>query len=256
MSRGPGDRALRAAIRPVGPGHSAGLRPGPTGVPRHRHRAPRDAGGGGRPIAKDAPDLYAALATAPFDNADRTARRSDPRQEDAGRIAVVRVLGAGRDQGQAARPAGKPGAKAATPGPRRAAGPARQGPRLPGRRACSLPRPTRSCGSRAAPATGGNAQIVKILAATVAADPRGGRQTEGPHRRPGRGPGRRGGRHPAAGRVRRRGGRDRPAARCAGSRTGPTSTWSWWTTTSSIRCCPTCCRNSGPTAGPAPCRSW
>ena len=69
---------------------------------------------GGRPIAKDAPDLYAALATAPYEQLTELLEEAIRDKKTAVVFNVTRVLGAGGNPGGA--PAGKPGAKAAGPG--------------------------------------------------------------------------------------------------------------------------------------------
>src|SRR5262249_30033722 len=73
------------------------------------HHAIR-AGGGGK-LARTAPDLHAALATAPFDLLSDLLEDAIRAKKSAVVLAVVRVLGE-RTEGKAARPPGKVGPKA------------------------------------------------------------------------------------------------------------------------------------------------
>ena len=124
---------------------------------------------GGRPVAKDAPDLYAALATAPFEQLAELLEEAIRDKKTAVVLNVTRVLGA-REEAKASRPAGRPGPKATTPD---------RGQR-PGLLVKALDYPDARVQFAAADALlrapgdvdhGRHAQIVKILAAAVAADP-------------------------------------------------------------------------------------
>jgi CheY-like chemotaxis protein len=127
---------------------------------------------GGRPVAKDAPDLYAALATAPFELLTELLEESIRDKKTPVVYNVVRVLGH-RDEARASRPAGKPGPKAATP----------ERELRPGLLVKALDYPDARVQFAAADALlrvsgnsnhGRHAQIVKILAAAAAADPEEG----------------------------------------------------------------------------------
>lgn len=124
---------------------------------------------GGRPVAKDAPDLYAALATAPFEQLTELLEEAIRDKKTAVVFNVVRVLGA-REEAKASRPVGKPGAKAMTA----------EREQRPGLLVKALDYPDARVQFAAADALlrvpgvanhGRHAQIVKILAAAVAADP-------------------------------------------------------------------------------------
>jgi CheY-like chemotaxis protein len=126
-------------------------------------------GGGGRSLAKVAPDLYAALATAPFAMLSDLLDESMRDKKTPVVLAVVRILGE-RTEGKASRPVGKPGEKAATP----------ERDLRPGLLIKALDYPDPRVQFAAADAIlkvpgtaahGRNAQIVKILAATVAGNP-------------------------------------------------------------------------------------
>ncbi|HEX3152068.1 MAG TPA: hypothetical protein VHR66_28600 [Gemmataceae bacterium] len=126
-------------------------------------------GGGGRSLAKVAPDLYAALATAPFATLSDLLDESIRDKKTPVVLAVVRILGE-RTEGKASRPVGKPGEKAATP----------DRDLRPGLLVKALDYPDPRVQFAAADAIlkvpgagahGRNAQIVKILAATVAGNP-------------------------------------------------------------------------------------
>src|SRR5438046_690657 len=67
--------------------------------------------GGSRKLARTAPDLHAALATAPFDLLSDLLEDAIRAKKSAVILAVVRVLGE-RTEGKAARPPGKAGPKA------------------------------------------------------------------------------------------------------------------------------------------------
>jgi CheY-like chemotaxis protein len=123
-------------------------------------------GGGGRPLAKTAPELHAALATAPFSLLAELLEESIRDKKSAVVLAVVRVL-AERNEARAGHSGGKAGEKAAAstrpsllvraldyPDPHVQFAAADALLRIPG-----------------APTHGRNSQIVKILAAAVAADP-------------------------------------------------------------------------------------
>lgn len=123
---------------------------------------------GGRPVAKDAPDLYAALVTAPFEMLTDLLEDAIRDKKTSVVLAVVRVLGA-RDETKATRAAGRAGAKAATPERER-----------PGLLERALDYPDARVQFAAADALlrvsagashSRHAQIVKILAAAVAAEP-------------------------------------------------------------------------------------
>jgi CheY-like chemotaxis protein len=124
--------------------------------------------GGSRPLAKSAPELHAALATAPFTLLAEMLDESIRDKKTPVVLAVVRVLGE-RTEVRAAHSGNKPGEKA-----------------LPGVdarpsllvRALDYPDPRVQFAAADAllrvpglPTHGRNAQIVKILAATLAADP-------------------------------------------------------------------------------------
>jgi CheY-like chemotaxis protein len=129
-------------------------------------------GAGGRQLAKVAPDLYAALATAPFELLTELLEESIRDKKTPVVLAVVRVLGE-RDEAKASRPVGKPGSKAATP----------EREQRPGLLVKALDYPDARVQFAAADALlrvpggtnhGRHAQIVKILTAAVAADPQEG----------------------------------------------------------------------------------
>jgi CheY-like chemotaxis protein len=126
------------------------------------------AGGGGK-LARTAPDLHAALATAPFDLLSDLLEDAIRAKKSAVVLAVVRVLGE-RTEGKAARPPGKAGPKAA----------AETGGLRPALLVKALDYPDPRVQFAAADALlrvpgqathGRNAQIVKILAATLAGNP-------------------------------------------------------------------------------------
>ncbi len=121
---------------------------------------------GGRLAAKDAPELYAALATAPFDMLVDLLDEAIREKKTPVVLNVVRVLGA-RAEGRAGRPAGKAGDKSGTI-------------QRPGLLVKALEYPDPRVQFAVADALlrlpnnvshGHNAQIVKILAATLSALP-------------------------------------------------------------------------------------
>lgn len=125
--------------------------------------------GGGRPVARDAPDLYAALVTAPFELLAELLEEGIRDKKTPVVLNVTRVLGA-REEAKASRPAGRPGPKAATP----------ERERRPALLVKALDYPDARVQFAAADALlrgpdgtnhGRHAQIVKVLAAAVAADP-------------------------------------------------------------------------------------
>jgi CheY-like chemotaxis protein len=124
---------------------------------------------GGRPVAKDAPELYAALATAPFDTLVDLLEEAIRDKKTPVVFNVVRVLGA-RVEGRAGKPAGKAGDKSGVI-------------QRPGLLVKALEYPDPRVQFAVADALlhlpgnvshGHNAEIVKILAAAVAADPQEG----------------------------------------------------------------------------------
>ena len=123
--------------------------------------------GGGRPLSRTAPDLHAALATAPFDLLADLLEEAMRARKTAVVLAVTRVIGERTDP-RAARPPGKPDAKV-PPGRERPALLVKAldypDPRVQFAAADALLR------APGAPTHGRNAQIVKILAATVLGEP-------------------------------------------------------------------------------------
>lgn len=133
------------------------------------HQAMR-AGGGGK-LVRTAPDLHAALATAPYDLLSDLLEDALRTRKTAVVLAVVRVLGE-RTEAKAARPTGRPGAKIENAKDLRPALLVKAldypDPRVQFAAADALLR---------VPGTathGRNTQIVKILAAALAAGPANG----------------------------------------------------------------------------------
>jgi CheY-like chemotaxis protein len=123
--------------------------------------------GAGRNLARSAPDLHAALATAPFELLADLLQDGIRQSKTAVVLAVVRVLGE-RTEPKASRPTGDVGGKAGAKDPRpallvRALDYA--DPRVQFAAADALLR------IPGASSHGRNTQIVKILAATLAGDP-------------------------------------------------------------------------------------